>query len=173
MTTKQVTEGITNGAKSASTTSDPQQAALSTIDAALTRLNNLKRKLSALDDHTQSLNDQAKARISHLDHLHEIPNLADVKYEEWSRIRLDRLLVDYLLRNGYVKSARELAEKKGMTDLVDLEEFESVRKIQQSLCTGKKVDAALAWCNENKQNLKKMNVSFRQFLMFAISRRLS
>jgi macrophage erythroblast attacher len=87
-----------------------------------------------------------------------------VKYEEWSRIRLDRLLVDYLLRMGYTGSARQLAEEKGIEALVDLDEFEAVAKVERSLRVEMRVDAALAWCARNSAGLKKMNVSFILFL---------
>ena len=40
-------------------------------------------------------------------------DVEDVKYEVWSRTRLDRLLVDYLLRHGYNESARALADEDG------------------------------------------------------------
>lgn len=99
------------------------------------------------------------ARIRHLEELYEIPSLADVKYEDWSRVRLDRLLVDYMLRMGYVGSARQLAVEKGIESLVDLDEFEAVGRIERSLRVERRLDVALAWCGRNSANLKKMNVS--------------
>lgn len=66
--------------------------------------------------------------------------------------------MDYLLRMGYTGSARQLAEEKGIAGLVDLEEFESVGKVERSLRTERRVDVALAWCARNGGNLKKMNV---------------
>lgn len=89
--------------------------------------------------------------------MYQIPTLVDVKYEEWSRVRLDRLLVDYLLRMGYTRSARQLAQEKNIEALVDVDEFEAVGKIEASLSGEHRVDLALAWCSENKQNLKKMD----------------
>lgn len=88
--------------------------------------------------------------------MYKIPTLVDVKYEEWSKIRLDRLLVDYLLRMGYTKSARELAQEKKIELLVDVDAFEAVGKIETSLSNKHQVDPALTWCTENKANLKKM-----------------
>jgi macrophage erythroblast attacher len=85
-------------------------------------------------------------------------SLDDVKYEEWSRTRLDRLLVDYLLRYGYKESATELAKEKRIEDLVDVETFVQMSRIRESLRNGK-VTEALAWCNENKKELRRMEVS--------------
>ena len=86
-------------------------------------------------------------------------SLDDVKYEEWSRTRLDRLLVDYLLRNGYKDSAEALAKEKDIGQLVDVETFIQMSRIRESLCNGQ-VTEALAWCNENKKELRKMEVRF-------------
>jgi macrophage erythroblast attacher len=86
-------------------------------------------------------------------------SLDDVKYEHWSQTRLDRLLVDYLLRHGYKDSATELAKQRNIEDLVDVETFVQMSTIRESLRNGR-VTEALAWCNENKKDLRKMEVSF-------------
>jgi len=84
-------------------------------------------------------------------------SLEDVNYEEWSRTRLDRLLVDYLLRYGYKDSASALAKEKGIEELVDVETFVQMSRIRESLQNGR-VTEALAWCNENKKELRRMEV---------------
>ena len=86
-------------------------------------------------------------------------SLDDVKYEEWSRTRLDRLLVDYLLRYGYKDSATALSKEKGIEDLVDVETFVQMSRIRESLRNGR-VTEALSWCTENKKELRRMEVSF-------------
>lgn len=134
--------------------------ALASLDATLAKAQTLKRKLEALHEEEKSLHRQQKARVEHLQQLHEIPSLADVKYDSWSHTRLDRLLVDYLLRQGYVESARQLAQEKGVEDLVDVAVFEECGKIESSLKHGE-VKEGLAWCSENKQALKKINVRFK------------
>jgi macrophage erythroblast attacher len=149
----------TKAAATASSNNDPSQAstaATTSLDQAITRLQTLKRRLSILNNSTLQLQRQSAARIQHLDEMYQIPTLVDVKYEEWSRIRLDRLLVDYLLRMGYSGSARQLAQEKNIELLVDVDEFEAVGKIETSLSSEHRVEPALAWCVENKQNLKKM-----------------
>jgi macrophage erythroblast attacher len=113
-----------------------------------------------LNESSNNHTEQSRARIEHLDHLHDIPNLADVKYEDWSRVRLDRLLVDYLLRMGFTNSARGLAREKGIEKLVDVDEFEAVGRIERSLREEHQVNTALSWCSENKQGLKKINSNF-------------
>jgi macrophage erythroblast attacher len=124
----------------------------------LARMRGLKRKLTACAEEESRLQQQSQSRIRHLGELYGMQSLDDVKYEEWSRTRLDRLLVDYLLRNGYKHSATALAKEKGIEDLVDVETFVQMSRIRESLLKGR-VTEALAWCQENKKELKKMEVS--------------
>lgn len=155
MTNKNVTTAIQS-----SNNQSPADT-LASLDATLLKAQNLKRKLEALQAEEKALHKQQKARIQHLEELHEIPNLADVKYDNWSHVRLNRLLVDYLLRQGYTQSAKELAKEKGIEELVDVGVFEECGKIERSLRDGRTAEC-LAWCGENKQALKKIDVSLDQ-----------
>lgn len=140
-------------AAAASTTPDHT---LASLDAMIAKAQTLKRKLEALHAEEEMLHRHQRARIQHLQELHDIPNLADVKYDEWSKVRLDRMLVDYLLRQGYVQSASQLAKEKKIEDLVDVQAFAECGRIEQSLRNGR-TQECLAWCSENKQTLKKIN----------------
>lgn len=124
----------------------------------------LKRKLESLHTEEQTNHRHAKARIRHLQELHDIPSLADVKYDRWAKVRLDRLLVDYLLRYGYGQSALALAKEVDIEELVDVEAFVQCSRIEASLMAGR-TNEALAWCSENKQALKKMDVSGYSFIL--------
>jgi macrophage erythroblast attacher len=130
---------------------------LKSVDSMLARMRGLKRKLNACSEEENRLHQQSQSRIKHLGELYGMQSLDDVKYEEWSRTRLDRLLVDYLLRNGYNESAKELAKEKGIEDLVDVETFVQMSRIRESLQHGD-VKEALAWCAENKKDLRRMEV---------------
>lgn len=131
--------------------------ALKNVDSMLARMRGLKRKLSACAEEEVRLQQQSQARIKHLSSLYDLKSLDDVQYEQWSRTRLDRLLVDYLLRNGYKDSATALAKERNIGQLVDVDTFVQMSKIRDSLCKGKVVEA-LAWCAENKKELRKMEV---------------
>jgi macrophage erythroblast attacher len=117
----------------------------------------LKRKMEVLHEEEKKILTQSRRRILHLEDLYRIPSLADVKYDEWSRVRLDRLLVDHMLRSGYLQSAKQLAEEKDICDLVDLNVFVQCQRIADSLRRGETKDA-LQWCGENKVALKKTQV---------------
>jgi macrophage erythroblast attacher len=140
-------------ATAAAASSTPQQT-IASLDAMIAKAQTLKRKLEALHAEEGMLHRHQRARIHHLQELHDIPNLADVKYDEWSKVRLDRMLVDYLLRQGYLQSASQLAKEKNIEDLVDVHAFVECSRIEQSLQNGR-TQECLAWCSENKQTLKK------------------
>lgn len=124
----------------------------------IARMRGIKRKLSVCADEEARLYRQVDARAKHLGDLQNIHAFEDVKYEQWSRIRLDRLLIDYLMRQGYDESAKALAAKKGIEDLVDIQTFEQMNRIRQRLLNHS-VKEALDWCTENKKELRKMDVS--------------
>lgn len=131
---------------------------LKDLDSMIARMRGVKRKLSACADEEQRLYRQVDARVKHLGELSQMHAFEDVKYEQWSRKRLDRLLVDYLMRQGYGDSAKALAEEKDIQDLVDINTFEQMNRVRQSLLN-KSVKEALDWCTENKKELRKMDVS--------------
>lgn len=80
----------------------------------ISRMQGFKRKLEALHEDEKILHEHSRKRIAHLQDLYSIPSLVDEGYDRWSRTRLDRLLVDFLLRSGYGESARQLAQEKGI-----------------------------------------------------------
>lgn len=137
------------------------------LDVMLARMSGLKRKLSVCSDEEARLYRHFDARVAHLRELSTMHTIDDVKYEAWSRRRLDRLLIDYLLRHGYNSSATALAEERGMQDLVDIDTFVAMSRIRRSLENGS-VTEALAWCIENKKELRKMEVRWITLLKPAI-----
>ncbi|KAL2201025.1 CTLH/CRA C-terminal to lish motif domain-containing protein [Corynascus similis CBS 632.67] len=145
---KETANGLISGKAS------PQDAVKS-LDQMLGKMRGLKRKLTAAAEEEDRLYRQLDARVAHLRELAHLNTVEDVKYETWSRQRLDRLLVDYMLRHGYGLSAMALADERGMRDLVDIDTFVAMSKIRQSLERGS-VQEALSWCNENKKELRKM-----------------
>ncbi|GMF79590.1 unnamed protein product [Aspergillus oryzae] len=130
---------------------------LAALDAMISRMQGLKRKMENLHQEERKIHDQSRKRIEHLENLHQIHSLADVKYDQWSRVRLDRLVTDYMLRSGYTESARQLAHEKDIEDLADLNVFIQCQRVAESLRRGESKDA-LQWCSENKAALKKSQV---------------
>ncbi|EXJ72188.1 uncharacterized protein A1O5_04692 [Cladophialophora psammophila CBS 110553] len=146
---------LKDAANAALSSSQTTEQTLASLDAMIQRMQNFKRKLEKLHIEEEALHDHSAKRIKHLQDLYDIPSLVDVKYDQWSRTRLDRLIVDYLLRSGYSKTAVSLAESKQISHLIDLDTFVTCQKIASSLTRGETKEA-LAWINENKNSLKKL-----------------
>ncbi|RYN52683.1 hypothetical protein AA0114_g4897 [Alternaria tenuissima] len=140
--------------KAASKNASPE-ATLDSLGSMISKMQGLKRKLENLHEEETRIHRSAKARLQHLQDLYEIQSLVDVKYDEWSRTRLSRLLVDYLLREGYAESASCLAKSKGITELVDVDAFVACHRIERRLREGMSTSLALEWCKEHGKELKK------------------
>ena len=132
---------------------------LESLDNMIARMQNLKRKMENIHEEESQRYQHSRQRIQHLQELYDIPSLVDKKYDDWSKVRLNRLLVDYLLRGGFLESASALAEQKGIRELVDVDLFTQYHQIEQSLRNGSTTEA-LAWCLDHKASLKKTSVSY-------------
>jgi hypothetical protein len=70
-------------------------------------------------------------------------------------VKLDRMLVDFMLREGLYQTAISFSKQTHIEDFVDVEIFVSAKKaldgLQQHNCK-----EALKWCSENKSKLKKL-----------------
>jgi macrophage erythroblast attacher len=152
--TKDALSALSAATKLASKSSDPA-ATLASLDGLISKMTGLKRKLETLHEEEMRLHRSNRARLSHLQDLHEVQSLVDVKYDEWSRTRLSRLLVDYLLREGYSESAAHLAASQGIEELVDVDAFVACYKIERNLREERNTQAALNWCKENSKELRK------------------
>lgn len=140
----------------AATKSASPDATLTSIDSMISKMQGLKRKLESLHEEEVKIHRSNKARLQHLQHLYEVQSLVDVKYDEWSRIRLSRLLVDYLLREGYSQSAAHLAASQGIEELVDVDAFVACHRIEKNLREEQSTTLALNWCRDNAKELKKV-----------------
>ncbi|KAL4789536.1 CTLH/CRA C-terminal to lish motif domain-containing protein [Aspergillus venezuelensis] len=149
-----VLPALKDAAKGSMSNNQTHDQTLTTLDAMISRMQGLKRKMENLHQEEKKIQQQSRKRIQHLDQLYQIPSLTDVKYDQWSRVRLDRLVVDHMLRSGYTESAQQLAQEKNIEELVDLNVFVQCQRIAASLRHGETKDA-LQWCNENKAALKK------------------
>lgn len=135
-------------------------AAVSGIDGIIARLHKLKRKLAEdlLAQEEQCIQ-RTKAR---LDHLQQYQNAKLYGAPEtlliWNKTRLDRVIIDHLLREGHFETANKFAADSNITDLVDIDVFVEGKTIEEAL---KKKDCSIAlnWCNSNKARLKKMESS--------------
>ncbi|KAF3925767.1 hypothetical protein ABW20_dc0100890 [Dactylellina cionopaga] len=142
-------------AKDATSKPTSPEASLATLDAMITKMKGLKRKMETLHEDEKVVHSQSRKRTAHLNDLYSLSSLLEDGYGRWSKVRLDRLLVDYMLRNGYSESAKKLAKEKDIEELVDVDVFMQCWDIEQSLRKKSTVEC-LAWCQDNKNALKKI-----------------
>lgn len=74
---------------------------------------------------------------------------------QWKRKRLDRMVVEYFLRNGYYNAALTLAEKSEIKDLTNIDIFLTSREVEKSL-SDHETSKCLMWCHDNKSKLRKL-----------------
>ncbi|KAL1726253.1 CTLH/CRA C-terminal to lish motif domain-containing protein [Schizophyllum commune] len=151
-----VQTGVAKLAKDAEAGSLDSAQAIESIDAMIARVEGLKRKLADL--HTTSgkpTQDVLRDRLQHLNALSSFQDTTGPDFNRWADARLDRWLVDWALRTGRVNTARDIAKRKDIESLVDIDLFTDIRRIEGALqahsCT-----EALAWCSENKVALRKI-----------------
>jgi len=133
-----------------------KEDAAQSIDAMITRVENLKRKLSDLNENvgtpTQAV---MKERLQHLSVVEDAQTQITPEYQRWSDTRLDRWLIDWTLRTGRERTAKKITAEKGIHTLVDVDMFMDIRRIELGLVNHSCTEA-LAWCNENKPALRKL-----------------
>ncbi|XP_064200185.1 E3 ubiquitin-protein transferase MAEA isoform X3 [Anguilla rostrata] len=125
---------------------------VSLLDGVVEKLSALKRKAAEsiqAEDESAKL---CKRRIEHLkEHSSDQPAAASV----WKRKRMDRMMVEHLLRCGYYNTAVKLARQSGIEDLVNIEMFLTAKEVEESL-ERQETATCLAWCHDNKSRLRKM-----------------
>ncbi|XP_076936800.1 protein MAEA homolog [Bidens hawaiensis] len=127
--------------------------AIQHLNSLVSRLQGLKRKL---EDGSKAERLQAQRCRARLDHLESADS---ENMSEWNNTRLNRILVDYMLRMSYYDTATKLAETSNIQDLVDIDIFYEAKKVIDAL-HNKEVAPALAWCADNKSRLKKFKSKF-------------
>lgn len=123
------------------------------------RLQVLKRKADECISDELSAVQACKRRLDHVREslVQKIPRELSIAFQnDWKQTRLDRMIVDHFLRLGYYDTAERLAIRRGIRDLTNLDVFQTTREVEEDLRqhnTGK----YLAWCNDNKSKLRKIN----------------
>eukprot|EP01137_Pigoraptor_chileana_P011367 Opistho-2@62104 len=142
-------------------TSKPERDSKAAVDTLITRLTSLKRKFEELSMEEEVCLESCRVRLEHLSSYGgKGPASASPAEAQkmWEKTRLDRYLVDYMLREGHYETARKLAKGANVEEYVDIDLFVEAQKIEDALlrhdCT-----QALAWCADNKSRLKKIKSS--------------
>eukprot|EP01102_Stenamoeba_stenopodia_P008643 TRINITY_DN2511_c0_g1_i1.p1 TRINITY_DN2511_c0_g1~~TRINITY_DN2511_c0_g1_i1.p1 ORF type:complete len:546 (-),score=131.93 TRINITY_DN2511_c0_g1_i1:220-1857(-) len=142
-----------------------------TLDGIVGRLKGLKRKL---EDAKQKEEEQLRRAKARLDHLSEAPSVnayGMVTSESFRKQRMLRLVVDYLLRNGYYQSAMAIVQTHHLELICDTDAFLKGKIVEEGL-KNKDCTEALRWCFENRYKLRKikstleLNLRIQEFIEY-------
>jgi len=163
---KELEAGVKNSSSEpASSSSSPVTVGAITdlLSGVIDKLTVLKRKAH------ESINDELDAASNckkRLDHVKEyyvktsspIPATpeAEASVNAWKKKRLDRILVEHLLRCGFYDTAVKLATTSGIESLTNIDLFLVSRRVEESL-RKRETSKCLAWCNDNKSKLRKLH----------------
>ncbi|XP_018006816.1 E3 ubiquitin-protein transferase MAEA isoform X2 [Hyalella azteca] len=125
------------------------------IRGVMSQVSSLKRKAREAVAGEVECARAVRRRIEHLDQAGKGSAAARAA---WESTRIDRLITDFLLREGCYRTAKKLVELRNIKSLTNLGLFENAYEVEQSL-ERRDVSKCLAWCHENKTKLKKLNSS--------------
>uniref|UniRef100_A0A674DZ97 E3 ubiquitin-protein transferase MAEA n=1 Tax=Salmo trutta TaxID=8032 RepID=A0A674DZ97_SALTR len=128
---------------------------VSLLDGVVEKLSALKRKAA---ESIQAEDESAKLCKRRIEHLKEHSSDQPAGVNVWKKKRMDRMMVEHLLRCGYYNTAVKLARQSGIEDLVNIEMFLTAKEVEESL-ERQETATCLAWCHDNKSRLRKMKVS--------------
>lgn len=129
------------------------------------RLVTMKRKASEAISEELAAGCVCKRRLDHLkDHAAASadPSTPQTTLNQWRKVRLDRMLVEYFLRHGYYAAANQLADKANIRDLTNVDIFIVAKEVERDLANHD-TTRCLQWCADNKSKLKKLdsNMEFK------------
>lgn len=125
---------------------------VSLLDGVVEKLSALKRKAA---ESIQAEDESAKLCKRRIEHLKEHSSDQPAGVNVWKKKRMDRMMVEHLLRCGYYNTAVKLARQSGIEDLVNIEMFLTAKEVEESL-ERQETATCLAWCHDNKSRLRKM-----------------
>jgi len=162
--------------RTTSTVSGTKEDKLRAVENAIARMKQLKRKLEDVQSTQQTYVDSSKSRINYLNQLKNLASYDSRAYTSWASTRLNRQLVDYLLRRGYSETAELLALDEGSGSIglsdVEIRLFKELKGIENALQAGS-ASEALGWCKDNASALKKtkstleFDLRFQEFIELA------
>jgi len=76
--------------------------------------------------------------------------------QAWKKKRLDRVLVEHLLRSGFYDTAVKLAKQSDIVHLTNIGLFLTSREVEEAL-RNRDTSKCLAWCYDNKSKLRKQH----------------
>lgn len=150
-----LTNTITESLEKATTGTMDQNEALKLIDNLIQRIQNAKKRFTECQKEESQALERSEMRLVHLEEMMKIETVESDAYQRWNETRVDRILIDYMLREGFYETASTLARENQITELVDIDLFINSKKVEKALKNGSCAEC-LQWCNDNKSKLKKL-----------------
>lgn len=141
------------------------------LNGVVERLKVLKRKSEESISEELAAGYVCKRRLEHLKQniFPSVPQSLEIaSVNQWKKVRLDRMIVEHFLRNGYYESAERLAERGDIKDLTNVEIFQTCREVEEDLANHSTLKCTL-WCNDNKSKLRKINSNIEFKLKVQVS----
>ncbi|KAK2705737.1 E3 ubiquitin-protein transferase MAEA-like [Artemia franciscana] len=135
------------------------------LDNTVVKLGNYKRKIEESFTDELDAAQICKRRIEHLRMgASAFENASDPNNEpvlsQWKRTRLDRFLVEHLLRTGHYATAMKLIDdNRQLKSLTNIDIYLVAQAVETSLLN-RETATALAWCHDNRSKLKKLHSQF-------------
>ncbi|XP_055371237.1 E3 ubiquitin-protein transferase MAEA [Condylostylus longicornis] len=131
------------------------------FDGVVERLQVFKRKAEENINEEISATHICKRKLNHLKEnistdLKSSYEVWQASLDQWKKIRMDRMVVEHLLRQGHYKTAELLAARTTIRHLTNLDIFQTSREVEEDLANHKTSKCTL-WCNDNKSKLRKIN----------------
>lgn len=103
-------------------------SALAAVEAVEGRLMGLLGKTTEAVGEEAAAADAIAARLAHLNR-HLAEGLSSAEGEDWRRQRVDRLIIEYLLRAGRYQSAIALAKRTNLEYMANLDVFLTAQEV--------------------------------------------
>lgn len=133
-----------------------QKEVSQTINSLVERLRTLKRKLEDSKQEEAGLIQKSKHRALDLSELNKFTSTSQPEFQRWCRNRLDRVLVDYMLRNGNLETAQHVMDSHNLGHFADTSLFTLVMSLEQELREEHSCQSTLQWCVDNRSSLRKI-----------------
>ncbi|KAL4710812.1 hypothetical protein ACJJTC_010935 [Scirpophaga incertulas] len=127
------------------------------------KLTTMKRKASEAINEELQMAYVCKKRLDHLKEQAVVlaePSSPQVRstMSQWRKVRLDRMLVEYFLKNGYYESANKLADERSLRELSNVDIYAAAAEVETEL-RQRRTARCLQWCADNKSKLRRLNSS--------------
>ncbi|KAI9031757.1 CTLH/CRA C-terminal to lish motif domain-containing protein [Phycomyces nitens] len=132
----------------------PEKAQL-TLDELISQVDAMTRKLEKVKENESEHTRRIKARLDDLNQVSGAVSAKTPEFQRWTKTRLNRVIVDYLLREGLTETAQRMAVENGIEFMVDVQLFAQCEKVEASL-KRRSCKECLQWCADNRSGLKKI-----------------